>query len=392
MISHRKQINNLLEKEAKNIKLNVYFFTAYLPSKNYSKLQIKKRFKSLILKTLRNHQKLKNFSRLHQHLIKKVNQKVNSLKNLKSGFAVFVKFNALKQQKQRLEKILEKNITFLPLPKEPKKETYLGKTFDLDQLVSIQNSTPKALILNLKRQISTFYILKKNKLKKLTQLKNKFTKSKPAEYLEKYAPLFHQGTYYGTGADKKDKDKLKQTKKFLNQIKNFLKNNKTIPSRFNYLITFYSQSFANLIKSFKKGLQTILPSSHLILINKNINHKNKLQKQALKKITQFQKKEEKRLLYLAKENIDLFVKGWNKVTRADRSKKIATLFIKPTIEKKGYLLNKQFIYTYPVKNSRMVKNISPWLVKNVLDANGKLVLIKNNSIMPKIDIAAKLRF
>jgi hypothetical protein len=40
----------------------------------------------------------------------------------------------------------------------------------------------------------------------------------------------------------------------------------------------------------------------------------------------------------------------------------------------------------------MIRSIAPWLVKNVSDSSGRVVVIKDNSIMPDMDVAAKLRY
>ena len=95
---------------------------------------------------------------------------------------------------------------------------------------------------------------------------------------------------------------------------------------------------------------------------------------------------------MAKEKQPLFVQGWSKTAKAARQKKIETLFIKPTVKKRGYLYKKEFIYTYPVEDSRMVKNIAPWIVKNAVDTSGRVVIIKDDGIMPEAEVAAKLRY
>lgn len=392
MGTYSTEITKLLDQEAEKIKSKIYFFTGYFPTKHYTKQQVKKRLKSLILVTFRKHKRLKNFSRLHRHLVDKISRKINKLKDLEKGLAIFVKFNARKQQKGRRDEILDKNTTVIPLAREPKKEAYVGKTFDLDQLVWIDKTALDALIINLNQEMCDFYTLEGTDFKKYTQLKNKFIKEKEDEYLEKFAPTSYEGTYYGTGFDKMARKELKENRRFINQIKTYLKANKGLQIRFDYLIVFYSANFAALIKTFERDLKTILSSFTPICVAKNIQNENLVKQESIKQIKKFQKTIKKDLLQLAKESFNVYAQGWNRVTKADRLKKIDTLFIKATAKRKGYLLKKEFIYTYPVKDSRMVLNIAPWLVRNVVNAGGRVVVIKDNSLMPKAEVAAKLRY
>ena len=392
MSIYTTEVTKLLDQEAEKIKSNEFFFSAYFPAKHYSKLQLRKRLKSLALTTFRKHKNLKNFSRLHRRLVEKITYQINRLKELEKGLAIFVKFNARKQQKGRLDEILDKNVTIIPLAREPKKEAYIGKTFDLDQLVWIDKTAIDALILNLGRQTCDFYTLEGADFSKYTQLKNKFIKEKEGEYLEKFAPLPKQGTYYSTGSDKTARTELKENSKFVSQIKQYLKTNRGFQVRFDYLIVFYSANFAGLIKAFERDIKTIFSSFTPIFVAKNIQNENQVKEEAISQIKKFQKTVKKDLLKLAKEDFNTCAPGWNKVVRADRLKKIDTLFIRPTVKKKGYLLNKEFIYTYPIKDSRMVRNIAPWLVRNVVNASGRIVVIKDGSIMPGEEVAAKLRY
>jgi len=389
MEKYNKQIAKLLDQEAEKIKSNVYFFTAYLPVKSYSKLQTKKRLKSLVLKTLRNHKKLKKFSSLHHYLVKKAFQKINKLDSLKKGLAFFAKIDL---QRGKAYEIRDKNITTFPVSRQPKKEAYIGKTFDLDQLIWIKNTAAYALVVNLERQKCLFYALEGGKLRRLSCLKNKFVKTKEGEYLEKFAPLPKKGILYSTGADKEARRTLKENRRFINNLKLYIKQNKRLKTGFEYLIFFYSESFAELIESFEKYIKTVFPSSTPLFIQKNIQKESRLKRAAIKQIKKFQKTVKKDLLALVKENQPLFVQGWSKTAKAARQKKIETLFIKPTVRKRGYLYKKEFIYTYPIKDSRMVKDIAPWLVKTVVDTSGRVVIIKDDGIMPEVEVAAKLRY
>jgi len=104
-------------------------------------------------------------------------------------------------------------------------------------------------------------------------LKNKFIKTKKGEYLEKFAPLPKKGTFYSTGADKEARRALKENRKFINHLKPYIKQNKRLKTGFEYLIFFYSESFAEFIESFEKYIKTVFPSSAPLFIQKTSKKK-----------------------------------------------------------------------------------------------------------------------
>ncbi|MHC5879842.1 hypothetical protein ACYT69_13035, partial [Streptococcus pyogenes] len=72
---------------------------------------------------------------------------------------------------------------------------------------------------------------------------------------------------------------------------------------------------------------------------------------------------------------DRYAQDWNDVARMANDRRIDTLFINPLVRKRGYILDKELVYTRAVKDSREVRNIGPWIVRSVTASNGKIVVV-----------------
>jgi len=193
MSRFEKILTKLLNQE-KNIKESDFFLSLYQPLKDKDKKKAAKKLKSLISTQFKNYPDFKKSTNIHHQLIDIVNTKINRLADLENGLGLFVKFN------KNSKTIADKNITLLSLPQVLKKQIFLEKTYNLDQLAWISSQTFNALVLDLKKKACRFYkINSKREFKKLDSLENEFTAKQADEYLEKYAPLKYKSAIYSTG-------------------------------------------------------------------------------------------------------------------------------------------------------------------------------------------------
>ncbi|MGC9322382.1 MAG: hypothetical protein ACP5FY_09100, partial [Kosmotogaceae bacterium] len=93
---------------------------------------------------------------------------------------------------------------------------------------------------------------------------------------------------------------------------------------------------------------------------------------------------------MAQENFDKYVEGWTEVSKAANDRRIDTLFINPLERKRGYVLDRELVYTHAVKESREVRNVGPWIVRSVINNDGKVVVVDKELLQS--EIAARLRY
>lgn len=385
-------ISDLMNQEASKIKSRDFFLTSYSPSKSYYKNELERRIKSQIRKGLRENAKVAKYSETHQKIISKFLDEFKKVEELGKGIAVFIKFSAEEKLGHGAEEKVVEKIKIVSLDREVKKETYIGKVYDLDQLVWVNNSLTDALIVKLDEDVADVYQLFEGEISKIKEINREMETVRRKEYVGVYSPTSYKKGYFGVASNMVEREKEQAQGEFLNRIVNALKKDEDLQMSYEYLVVFYSGSWRNMIDNFKEEIAKKGMKITPIYIAKNYQDEKEMKREATKKIGAFQRSMKKDLLSLAKEDYNVYVKGWRKVIKADRLKKIDTLFIKDKVKKMGYVYNKEFLYTYPVKGSRKVKSIAPWLVRNVANSSGKLVIINDESLMPNTDVSAKLRY
>jgi len=139
-------------------------------------------------------------------------------------------------------------------------------------------------------------------------------------------------------------------------------------------------------------MAAFFPKTETILIDKNITDQKQLEELVVKKTDQYKKKTIKKQLKEAQERFDRYLGAWQEILTAANEGRIQKLFIKPVINKKGYVTPDNRIYNYPVKSSRLVNNIAPWLVRQVLAAGGDIIILDHNSQNSLPEVAALKRY
>jgi hypothetical protein len=382
MNNYKQMITELLKHELKNNNNNQFFLTIYFPVSRQNKKRAKLEFKSLFLKKFNSHPQLKNNNQLKEKVIDEVYTKISKLFDLEKSIAIFLHFN----QKQII------NLTLTALPYSLKREVFLTKAYNLDQLIQANYFVKDALILNLKIKTAKFHLLFDHKLKKLAEIENQHLTAKANEYLEKHSPTEKDSVLYGTGSNKTGRRKTKLTEYFLNDITGYVKNNKQFNKNFKYIIVFYTDNFRNIIGKHISQLKLYFPQAQIISVYKNITRRKSLKQDSQDLIKTSQKNQQKKLLELIKNSQEKYITNWQKIIKASRENRIRHLFIKLNTEKKGFLHKNQFIYLKKKAKTRAIKNIVPWLIKNTVDANGQVHIISQKSQLLKSNIAVYLRF
>lgn len=377
------EINNRLEDDL--------FLTVYLPIESETqqariRKRIKQRLKSAILTTFKNNPKIKVHKLLPQRIVELANEKVNSFEKFYSGIGLFCQFG---QQKP-------KDLTISQFIKPPQEETFIGKTYDLDQLIWITNTATKALVISINQKQAQVYVMGNSQLKKIYHQKNEFldTRIKDLqEYIEIEKRNLSTGgkTFYGTGTRTVENETTLANQLFLNQVIEFIQQEKHLKTSFDHLVIFYTYPFTKLIDNLVE--QSFIKTNFKpFLVTENTQTKKEIQDITIKNIDQYQQKRKLQFLQKAKKNHELFVEGWSEVVPNARQKKLAFLFIPPKSRKEGYIGKNNKLWLNPKNEVKKIDNIAPWLVKSVSESNGKILVIRDNEYLNKVEVAAQLRF
>jgi hypothetical protein len=342
--------------------------------------------KSELLDAMRSDKKAKQFEDLHLDITEQVQKTLDTVDEFYKGLAVFIRANAT----SATEMI---SIKAAPLAFEPEKQIFIGDVYDLDQLIWIDNYSPKALVTVLTKNGAQIYKYDNANIHLLEEKRNPYLISEPNEYREKFSPTPDDKVLHGTGGKNTQRQKDKVARKFVEMMIEEITDKTSEDEDYKHCFIFHSVNFDEYKKMIKEKLST---QSNMtpILEQKAIQSRNHLTTVTQKAINRFRTKTVKDTIELAEANPGLYAKGWYEVTEASRQEKVRTLFITPKTEKSGYILenlDKRYVYTYPVKDSHKVKNIAPWIVRNVLKRGGEIMTIPKPDVLDS-EIAALLRY
>jgi hypothetical protein len=384
-MKYKKIINSLVNQE----KENGIYLSLYLPLKGFNNKKAKRRLRSLIDKGFKKNKQTEKLTNLDDLVKNKVIKRFEKLSSLEKGLGVFAKISVDEANKGAESKI--EDLTVVQFSKGVKKEVFVGTTYDLDQLIWLNNLEAEALVIDLHRDECNVYILENERLKSVQTIENNFSEFKEPEYLYK-PPILIDEIYFSPGSNKVEQQKVKENRYFMNDILDKLKENSLIRERFKYLVVFYSERYKQHIDGFVRSAP-VKADFNPILVERHpqIKSKKAFKKIAERKLKKYQKQKVKELYKLAEEDYNHFVKGWKKVLKAARQAKIEQLFIRPGVKKQGYV-DHQLLYLHKSKKTRKVNNLAPWLVRSVFENDGKVVMLRKNLIKKSPKVAAKLRY
>ncbi|MEA2020577.1 MAG: hypothetical protein U9M98_02555 [Patescibacteria group bacterium] len=369
---------------------SLFFLSAYLPKKGRNKDEVNKHVKSHIFSVFRNHQELKKYKDLRHAVVKAVQTQVDLLDTLRQGLAIFVKVNLDKLTGAGSE-IPEEDVFVLALNRAPRKELRIGKTFDLDQLVWMNNVAATALVMSLQGKEAKLYCIDLGGIKPETKQQVPVEVKEEPEYLEQFSPIDFRGMYHGTGSEKVSRRREMEREQLLRDVKEAIKT-KMVPSNYKFLIIYASSNFSELVPSLVND-PTIAPASTRVVVEeKTIEDETALKKDAREKVAQAQEEQKEQFLNRAREVPDRYVEGWQDVVREAREGSIGMLFVKPDLEMHGSVLDEEFPHLQKYPGSREVTDLAPWVVRRVVRTDGEVVVWRGPVARDLPDIAAFLRY
>ncbi len=365
-------INNLLGLECRSSGKDCYFLSFYLPVSGLNNNKIQQQIKSLLhegfIKIDANQQIPEPLRKTKESLIPIFENKINELSSPQKGLAGFAMFNPNKKPDNEGNEII-----IVSTRKEPFREISISKVFDLDQLVWLNFIETDALFLSLNRNEAKIWTVNGNSTNLIKQIENEYLIEEDKEHLEEYSPTKGSSIIHGTGSNKPNIRAEKRDENFLNDLKELLKkDNLTVGHK--YLIISFSSYFRNSIDPLINELKNIFPKMIITTTDKSLNDKDKIFAETHEKINRITKETIDEELSKAKENYNQYLDNFEDITKASRDRNLFKLFFKPDLEKPGWI-EEDYIFIEKRPRGRKVKNILPWLVKNVIESGGEIYLL-----------------
>lgn len=381
-------LNTLLQQEQQKSD-STLFISLYYPNNSWSVDQLKHHFKGHFTRILRESPIIGSNNHLYNTVLHLVLSKVEALDDVGQGIAVFgqVEANKTPSSKTPLDDTL---FHISVLPTRPVTDCYIGRTFDLDQLIWLQQQLVPSLALHITQKKAEVFLLTISDFVFLHEEENPyFYGEKPTKYQNQHIPAPNTGNIHGSDSRKFEGRLEKENEQFLLEQLPTLKELTQHYAHLESLLVFYSQSFSDHIEKFEKEWHRLLPQIEIVTECKEYPTHEELRASA-QEIKQQQHNQKYQELWQKAKDSKKFVTGWDAVSQAARDGKIDTLFIQPTVSNPGYLLDNQLLYVESLDGARPVRNMAPWLVKQVITSSGEVVLLDEEKDHPPV--AAKLRF
>jgi hypothetical protein len=360
----KELLKKLLAQHSLIKERDYYYLSLYCPVDPTNRENIETHIKSLVLKALRSHKELAKLTRLHENILTKIFGSFTAISNLNRGIGIYIKFNSVKQQKGRLDEILDNNFNIITFSRSPKKEVSIGQVYSLNQLIWLNNAYTDALVLNIDAKRCEIYEIDGRQINSLFTLENTL-----------------------------NSDNEEDKKHFIDEIIAYVTSSNILQIKYEFLIVFYSNLYSNLIEDKFNKNPPINKEYIPIFISKNINNPNELLSVAKTHIQELRRSSKNDRLEAAKDNYSYYCEGWKEVTKAINTRKVSTLFIKPTIKKSGYVdIQNLQLSTYPKNGTIQVNDIAPWAVISVSQNGGEIVTLRDERYKDSPEISAQLRY
>jgi hypothetical protein len=382
MARYDELLNRLLFEDPSKLDEDTYLLSLYIDTHSKSRSQIETSINSFLKQGYEKKEVLKKKDKVKKAITERVFKAIQGQDVFKRGLAIYLKFT------------LEGNIDSLELvhlhatPKD--EEIYIGKIYDLDQLIWINNVTRDALVIHLEINDAKIYLMSGSDFVLLKEIELELDDD-VRSFVNEYNPTKGRGGIFQSGGGKSMEKKRRDfLRTFFNEVIKYVKSNYKGDSSIDYIVIFHSTAYDFMSDDISKKVKRDIVVTPLIY-SQGIKGKNELQSYAKKKIEEFERALKRDILVKAKKKNELYVKDWDDVCESVNMAKIENLFIALSASKEGYVKDNGLIYTQPVTESRKVKNIAHKIIRKVLEQGGKVYVLKEKGLIDG-EISAQLRF
>jgi len=377
-----KLITQLVEEKYYPPTGNTYLISLYIDTYNRPRSDVYTVLNSYLKKGFSSRKTLKREDIKRDEVQEKIERKLNMMKSFNRGLGIFVKFS--------LENS-DIDVKIYDSPIQVINDVFVGKVYKVDQIVWTSNLITNSLVISIERQESSICELKEDFFTELEGFTNEYIDPEAKEYQEKFSPVGDAKIVHGTGDIGKEREEKGENRRFFTDVYEAFKKSFPNLSEYEHVIVFHSDSYDPLVEEME---ETFSNDYNIDLVFKSVqmDEVEDLEIESKKVIRNLKNEAKEEHLEISKSAQDVYAEGWKEVADASRFRKIDTLYVKKGLKKAGYISHDDLIYTYPVKDSEKVKDIAPWLFKNVLENSGKLTVFDEDSKKPNKSVAARLRF
>ena len=382
MARYDELLNRLLFEEPSKLDEDTYLLSLYIDTHSKSRSQVETSINSFLKQGYEKKDILKGKDKVKKKISERVFNAVQGQDVFKRGLAIFLKFT-LKGDIEALELVHLHTV-----PKD--EEVYIGKIYDLDQLIWINNVTRDALVIQLEINDAKIYLMRGSDFVLVKEIELELDDDERS-FVNEYNPTRGKGGVFQSGGGKSmDKKRRNFLKLFFEEVVKYIKSNYKGDSSIDYIVIFHSSAYEFMSDDISKIIKREIVVTPLVY-SQGIKGKNELQSNAKERVEEFERALKNDLIQKAKGRKNIFVNDWYDVCENVNLGRVENLFVVLNASKEGFVKNNGLIYTQPVTESRKVKNIAHKIIRKVLEQGGKVYVLKEKDLIEG-DIAAQLRY
>lgn len=382
MARYDELLNRLLFEEPSKLDEDTYLLSLYIDTHSKSRSQVETSINSFLKQGYEKKDILKGKDKVKKKISERVFNAVQGQDVFKRGLAIFLKFT-LKGDIEALELVHLHTV-----PKD--EEVYIGKIYDLDQLIWINNVTRDALVIQLEINDAKIYLMRGSDFVLVKEIELELDDDERS-FVNEYNPTRGKGGVFQSGGGKSmDKKRRNFLKLFFEEVVKYIKSNYKGDSSIDYIVIFHSSAYEFMSDDISKIIKREIVVTPLVY-SQGIKGKNELQSNAKERVEEFERALKNDLIQKAKGRKNIFVNDWYDVCENVNLGRVENLFVVLNASKEGFVKNNGLIYTQPVTESRKVKNIAHKIIRKVLEQGGKVYVLKEKNLIDG-NIAAQLRY
>lgn len=369
------------------------FLSMYLSLEDFTKNDVSTVVKGNIDNAFSESPDLEEDDNLKQLVIEVIEDELRKVKKYNKGLSIFIELNPEATKKEEVSD----QLVVVNMHRYPETESGIGEVYDLSQLVWIAEYDPRSIVVDLQFKKCNIYTYEDRKLNLIESFENEHIYREEKEYQEIKRTDSTDEFQYGTGESNQDRKENQFAQHFFNDLSDAIKKLFPDNSKYKYLIIYHSEDFSFMQEKISEVVSRIFGFTPIIKAE-NFTNKSDIKEATISETSEFEETLKADLLSLVKEDPEEYAKGWEKVAEAANQRKIDILFIKPGSKEGGYIKPDRdftFIYSQAKKESIKVIDIAPWLVKNVLQSGGRVIIVDKEIEEEEgleSDVLAKLRF
>ncbi len=303
-------------------------------------------------------------------------------------FSIHFSLSTIRRSRKNAVSDLLKCLAF-PLRRDCKQTAYIAHIPDLTSAINCMEKVKPSVVLFITPESAQSLLLVNKKITQKKSVQNQFMQPTHNRYYQRVTQDQNTAVRHGTGAEKKSRTFDSGISLFIKQQIESIKSSIEEDSHLHTIQIILSPGLHEYTEQASKLAKRLYPNQEVFVevmsaqnqIEKQENLQNLITDTIHKKTNDF-----------PSPLLPNMVNSTHTVSSMLRKAQVDTLYLRKEYSKSGFVLPSGVTFSYPVKNSKKVANIRPWLIKGAIETDADIKVIEKSTQNQPHQIMASLRF